>query len=163
MSCLDRELLQKYFDNEISLDEKLKIDDHLNQCNECRDQLEQLKQFKNLLNSTHIHVTIPSFKIKRKIKYYRYLSATAVVIFVMLTLVVPSKDNKPLIIAMEEEIYEDPNRLFNDGVVLFTIIENSEELNNEWEDPFNDPNESFNRGEIYIEFSDGTKTVINGS
>ena len=162
MNCLDRELLQKYFDNELNDLDKDKVDNHLKGCNDCRDELNNLSQFKDLLTTTKVDLKAPPFRRKKVNLRYRYFSAAAVVIFIILSLVTPPKENQPQLISYEEGLYEDPNQMFNDGVVLYTIIEDEKEKLDEWEDPLNDPNESFYNGEPNIFIRTEADKATNG-
>jgi len=55
MTCFKDDILQKYLDRETSIDENLRMDEHLNHCTVCAKRLEQLQvrasQIKSLIHS----------------------------------------------------------------------------------------------------------------
>lgn len=55
MKCIDDDLIQRYLDGEIKLDEKVKLEKHLSECVHCSERLEHQRirtsHIKDLLNS----------------------------------------------------------------------------------------------------------------
>ena len=71
MKCIDDELIQKYIDNEVSLEDAANIDEHLLSCAECRYAVDKQKKLvgevRDVINLFQVDaIEIPTFNIPVK-------------------------------------------------------------------------------------------------
>lgn len=98
MTCIRPELIQKYIDNEASINEKDFVEEHLKHCGICHKKVESRKQFaqlvvKSINNMAKEYEYIPAFvpernvsRIHLKRKFIYGLSAAVVFLLIMLTI-----------------------------------------------------------------------------
>lgn len=67
MSCKTyKVLLHSYINNELSIEEKVELEKHLQECPECRRELEEIRQLKQIISTSKPDI-IPLIDIKKNI------------------------------------------------------------------------------------------------
>jgi hypothetical protein len=91
MTCINRDTIQQYIDNEVSSSEKVRIMRHIATCNRCATDVDQAKQMKkDICSALHIDTdinipvfTAPDIKVKRNtFNIKRILYVAAVILFI---------------------------------------------------------------------------------
>lgn len=91
MTCINRDTIQQYIDNEVSSSEKVRIERHIATCNRCATDVDLAKQMKNdICSALHIDTDIeipdfaaPDIKVKRDtFNIKRILYVAAVILFI---------------------------------------------------------------------------------
>lgn len=65
MTCIKDDMLQKYLDRESSIDENLRMDEHLNHCTVCAKRLEQLQIRANRIKDLILSMEEEMDEVKR--------------------------------------------------------------------------------------------------
>ena len=138
MRCIDPDQIQKYIDNEVTLEEKVLIKDHLKHCQACatrtNNQLEMATQVKDTINLiTKETIEIPEFAIPEKqnkkhaIISRRLIYSVAAACIIILILIIFQPDNRvdensEYFMQLVEYEY-DANRTLSEQELVIEFIE----------------------------------------
>ncbi|MBN1970030.1 MAG: zf-HC2 domain-containing protein [Candidatus Delongbacteria bacterium] len=156
MECPKKEEMQKYYDNELSDIEMMEVSKHVENCTDCQKSLAELDTFvKFIKTEIPAKMLVKNYKRNNNL-YYMGRFATVAAMIVMLVIsynFIIEKPSKDIFISYDESLDLDPNELFNNRTILFTISdkEKNENWNNHYELYDTDPNKDFNQRKIRIE------------
>jgi hypothetical protein len=140
MNCLNRLELQRFIDNEASIEELESFTSHIETCAQCRSLLETAKvekdeifKFLSFTMMDEKDISIPTFKIKSakaQNKWVFYFSAAAASILIIISVFLHQKSNARnnriarTNMEVAKSLYDaDPNKLWNENKSIIAITD----------------------------------------
>ncbi|GEM_PF-4969825 len=140
MTCINRETIQRYIDNEVKNSEKYIIEAHINICNRCASEVKRADTLKNSINNAlnnnlNKDIEIPDFKIpETEVKRTAFIlkkvlyAAAVIMVITSLSVVVLVNNNNANVVIPEtntiQNIEYDANKSIFDTEITVIVTDN---------------------------------------